>query len=97
MRKIYQVIHQYDVDGGFGDAIPEEEVVAIFSAKAKAEDFVAKYMKPHVYDVPYSALYCGNLVIKEMRVNVEIDRSEMWWLDNAEIEYEDDEEDEYEF
>lgn len=82
MRKIYQVIHQYDVDGGFGDAVPQEDIVAIFSAKRKAEEFVAKYIKPHVYKAPYSALYCGNLVIKEMQVNVEIDRSKMWWLDD---------------
>ena len=50
LRKVYHVIHQYDVDGGFGDAIPQEDIVAIFSAKATAEDFVAKYMKPHVYE-----------------------------------------------
>lgn len=91
MNKIYQVIHMYDVDGGFGDSVPQEEVVATFSAKRKAETFVAKYSRPHIYAVPYSSLYCGDLEIREIQVNFEIDRKNMWWLDTKEIEYEEEE------
>lgn len=30
MNKIYLVNHCFDVDGGFGDAIPQEEVICSF-------------------------------------------------------------------
>ena len=30
MNKIYLVNHCFDVDGGFGDAIPQEEVICGF-------------------------------------------------------------------
>ena len=96
MNKIYEVVHLYDVDGGFGDAIGEEYVIARFTDKAKAEEIVEKYAKPHIYEKPYANLWCGNLIIREVEINTCIDESHMWWLDNAEVEQEDYDYDDYE-
>lgn len=72
-KKIYQVIHEYDVDGGYGDAVGCEDVIAVFSKKEDADAFVEKYANPHVYDTPYADLCCGKLVVKEMIVLDSID------------------------
>ena len=77
---IYRVIHEYTVDGGFGDAVPEEETVVTFSTKEKAEEFVKKYSKPHVYDEPYDELWCGTLSICEETIDEEPEEDTMWWL-----------------
>ena len=65
---IYNVIHHYDVDGGFGDAIHETETLFSFESKADAEAFVAKYAFPHVWDKPYDELKCGELTIEEQEI-----------------------------
>lgn len=66
--KIYNVYHLYDVDGGFGDAVPTSELVATFESKADAESFVEKYHNPCVYDIPYAELYCNAYTIMEMEI-----------------------------
>lgn len=66
--KVYNVIHDFDLDGGFGDAIPSEDVVACFLDKKDAEDFINKYGNEHVYDAPYADLYCGKISIQEIDV-----------------------------
>ena len=63
--KVYDVYHCYDEDGGFGDAIPQMELVATFTDKADAVAFVEKYSHPRVYDTPYDALYCNEFVARE--------------------------------
>lgn len=50
MNKIYLVNHCFDVDGGFGDAIPQEEVICGFDNREDANRFVEKYSNPHIYD-----------------------------------------------
>lgn len=80
MSSIYQVVHFYDVDGGFGDAIGESEVVATFSEKEKAEDFVKRYANPHVYREAYSSLECGELAVNEQIIDVVPSEDKMWWL-----------------
>lgn len=65
---VYEVVHRFDVDGGFGDAIGGEETFAIFASKKDAEDCVRKYSNPHVYDKPYDELWCGELNIREIYV-----------------------------
>ena len=78
---IYLIIHEYDVDGGFGDAIGCEEVVTAFSTIEKANEFVKKYEKPRIYWKPYNNLYCGNLRIEEVGINEEPSDIYMSWLD----------------
>lgn len=38
MNKIYLVNHCFDVDGGFGDAIPQEEVICSFDNREDANE-----------------------------------------------------------
>lgn len=66
--KIYNVYHEYDTDGGFGDAISQSDLVATFATETDAKEFVEKYSKPYVYDRPYAALYCNLLVISETEI-----------------------------
>lgn len=84
--KIYQVLHYYDVDGGFGDAISEVDTVGpLFSSREDAEKFVKKYSAPHVYDEPYAPLRCGYLEIEERELvdkhePYHVDEKSFWWL-----------------
>ena len=66
--KIYVIEHCYDVDGGFGDAIPTRMSICAFKTKEQAEVFVSKNSNPHVYGHPYDDLYCGELEIEELDV-----------------------------
>ena len=68
MKKLYQVVHDYCVDGGFGDAVPVSDVVMVFEDNDDAKAFVDRFAKPHVYDIPYAALTCGDLNIVEIDV-----------------------------
>ena len=66
--KIYNVAHVYDIDGGFGDVVRGEELVATFANREDAEAFVAKYSHPYVYEVPYDEMWCNQFVIVETEV-----------------------------
>ena len=66
--KVYNVYHEYDVDGGFGDAVNKSVLVATFESEMDAKAFVDKYSNPYVYDRPYAKLYCNQLVIEEMEI-----------------------------
>lgn len=66
--KIYNVYHAYDVDGGFGDAVYEQELVATFENEADAKAFVEKYSDPYVYDNPYDELYCNQFTIEAVEI-----------------------------
>lgn len=68
MAKIYQVFHSYDVDGGFGDAVEREELIASFENKADADAVVERYSYPHVYDSPYADLMMGLLYVTEVEI-----------------------------
>jgi len=68
MKKVYNVVHHYDVDGGIGYAISQKEVLFITSVKKVAEEFIDKYSHDHVYDVPYSELHMGLLKVEEFNV-----------------------------
>jgi hypothetical protein len=66
--KIYTVYEIYDVDGGFGDAIPQTEDIYTFVHKEDAYAFKEKYNNPRVYATPYQKLWCGTLEVKEMEI-----------------------------
>ena len=63
--KVYNVIHRYDNDGGYGDAVCETDVLFMFERKEDAEAFVEKYSFPHIWSAPYDKLRCGELSIVE--------------------------------
>ena len=66
-KKLYIIVHYYDVDGGFGDAIPREEVIAtVWATEEETKSFLEKYDKPYVYDTPYADLECHGVNICEL-------------------------------
>lgn len=88
---VFQVLHDYDTDGGFGDAVPCSDVVVTFENKKDAEAFVKTFAKPIVYDKPYSKLHCGVLRINEVHVTThdelwKFHRNQFWWLSCDNIE-----------
>ena len=97
--KVYQVRHNYAVDGGFGDAVPTSQIVAAFEDKANAKKFIEKYAKPHIYETPYDDLWCGELEIVELTVLTSVPEytdKDLWWRCNEVIEtYDDNEDDDY--
>ena len=90
-NKIYTVTHEYDTDGGFGDAVACQDLVATFATLKEAEEFVAKYGRKICYDTPYNYLYCGILTIDEVELGV-FDEDDFWWLKKEAIEVDDDDE-----
>ena len=80
--KIYLVYETYDEDGGFGDAVTCERVVNAFLHKADADAFKEKYDNPHVYDKPYTSLYCGGLDVREIEVYESFNASEKNYWSN---------------
>ena len=94
--KTFGVFHKFDVDGGFGDAIPQEELICTFNSVEEAWDFIKKYEKPHVYDCPYQCLECGQLELRELPTTY--NEKDFWWLseDYEECDEECDEEEDYE-
>ena len=73
--KVWDVIHYYDEDGGFGDAVETNEIIATFEDENDANAFRDKYTNEHVYDTPYADLYSGRLEVvgKEIIPHKEID------------------------
>lgn len=64
--EIYLIKHVYDVDGGFGDAITNEEVIGYVTSQDEAVEYCEKYSKPFVYDTPYANLYKGELIYEKL-------------------------------
>ena len=78
---LWNIVHEYDVDGGFGDAICKEARIAtVYATTEEIKAFIAKYDKPYEYDHPYAALYCHGVRADEI---TPVDISE---LDEEEIE-----------
>lgn len=80
----YLVKHRYDVDGGYGDAVEKDDVVAIFRTHEDAEAFVKRFEDPHIYDTPYNELRCGILYIEEIEYTdpsiLDTDPKELEWV-----------------
>lgn len=66
--KIYLIIHSYDVDGGFGDAVSKEEILFATSNKEDAEEYRRKYNDPCIYESSYEDLYSNEISVREMEL-----------------------------
>ena len=70
------VYHNYDVDGGIGDAVPQKKLIGILNVEyvrdpiAAAEEWAKKHTHKHIYDIPYAALYEGIISVEPMDVPV---------------------------
>lgn len=86
MGKVFIVTHEYSADNGYGDAEWESEVVAVFSTKEKAEEFIKKYANEVVYDETYDdVLRCGSLSYYEKEIDAYSEET-MWWLEYKDCE-----------
>jgi hypothetical protein len=64
---LYQIFHEYDVDGGFGDPISRSELVAVVDATQEQIDkFLEEWDKPRIYDHPYGDLYEHGITVKPL-------------------------------
>ena len=69
MRKLYNIFHQFDVDGGFGDAVGKRMHVGLVKAtEEEIKNFLEIWDKPRVYEHPYSDLYEHSVVAEEVKV-----------------------------
>lgn len=68
MDKIFLIMHEYDVDGGFGDAVTQEEVLGYLPTRKEATEYVEKYSEPRIYGRPYMDLYEHTLFVREMKL-----------------------------
>lgn len=81
---IYGVFHVFEVDGGFGDAIDNEELVGVTTDLHEAESFVEKYsLGGAIYDIPYCALTMGTLEIRELNKLSDKNPYENWMLNSV--------------
>lgn len=64
------VYHNYDVDGGFGDAIRKQRLIGILDADTveEAQDWAKEHTHDHIYDIPYDALHEGVISVELMDV-----------------------------
>lgn len=66
---LFQILHIYDVDGGFGDPIEKSKTVAIVDAtEDQIKEFLNVWDKPRVYDRPYGALYEHHVTAVPMKI-----------------------------
>lgn len=65
-RVVYVVFADFDVDGGFGDAIATKEPIVVFSNKYEADEYVRENNEPHTYDSPWDDLKEGGCHVEEV-------------------------------
>lgn len=88
MAKVYIIKELYDVDGGFGDAVVQENVMFVTMNGELAKAYVEKYSKPVVYDKPYAYLTEHELICEEMDI-VDPDLDVDPWKDKTRAWHED--------
>lgn len=74
-KKLYAIYHGYSVDGGYGDAIWEEEMTGlVWATQNEIDAYVKKYNKPVVYDHPYDDLVCHGIRAEEAAIDESLDQ-----------------------
>ena len=63
---MYAVYHVYETEGEFGDAIGQEELVALCDNETLAKEWAKKFDRTHVYDKSYDELHCGTLLVRSL-------------------------------
>lgn len=70
---LFGVFHTYEIDGGFGDAVLEKDLVGVTANEEEANDYVEKWSDEHIYDKPLDRLHCGLLTYEELPMLGSID------------------------
>lgn len=73
--ELFGVFHLYDVDGGFGDAVTQKDLLCVFLNKEEADKFAKQYENEHVYGT--APLYCGKMVVEELPTTFNPEKA--WW------------------
>ena len=69
-KHLWNVFHEYDVDGGFGDAIPQRDLVGTaFASEYEVDQYLKKWDKPEVYEKPYASLYNHGISVERAEVS----------------------------
>lgn len=63
---MFGIYHMYDVDGGFGDAVTRDDLIALCDDEKMANEYAERFNATHVYDTPYADLYCGELEVRDL-------------------------------
>lgn len=103
---LFTIIHKYDVDGGFGDAIAKEDILGYleFNTENECKEWCEKHSNTHVYDIPYADLYRGTLAYNIINITTKDKILPDYWNDmpnntymvtDNEDEYPDYEDEEY--
>ena len=80
----FLVYHNYDVDGGFGDAIPKKELIGILNVTyvkdpvEAAEEWAKRNTHDHIYDCPYACLHEGIISVEPMKLKEFSLNDEVW-------------------
>lgn len=68
-KEFWAIYHGYSVDGGYGDAVWEEEMVGVVSAtENEIQEFIEKYNNPIVYDHPYDDLVAHCIRAEKIKI-----------------------------
>lgn len=67
MTHLYGIYHEYEEDGGFGDAVHQSDLVAICESEELAHEYVKKHSHTVVYWEPYDSLTCGTLEVVDFK------------------------------
>lgn len=68
-KKLWNVFHGYDVDGGFGDPVYTKHLVGTVEATdEEMKAFLQKWDQPEVYEHPYGDLVCHSVRAVEVAV-----------------------------
>ena len=66
MGKIYGIFHEWETDGGYGDAVYRCDLIGVVNDEETAKAYVKKYKNPHIYDMLYDYLEAGDLTYMEL-------------------------------
>ncbi len=66
MGKVYGIFHEWETDGGYGDAVYRCDLIGVVNDEETAKAYVKKYKNPHIYDMPYDDLEAGDLTYMEL-------------------------------
>lgn len=68
IKKLWNIYHIYDVDGGYGDAVQITDLVGTVSATDEQIDLIVEYWnKPRVYAHPYDDLTEHTIIKEEVK------------------------------
>ncbi len=63
---MFGIYHVYDMEGDFGEAIPEYELIAVCEDEDFANEWAKTFDRTHIYEKSTDDLQCGTLKVESM-------------------------------